>query len=659
MAESASTSFVAEATVEVSDGISIYPSKKKTYVQRKKERAQKLAKARWQKARDKLKYEESHGTKITDSPTEISIARTTISDNVDDFVNLTSASRRKLKLVKEKIGPTDAVKDVETKERCIIELETLKDLFAMFTCSECGTEGSFDVYFGERMGYSRQIHIKCQRCPFVAKKYSCSRKSNSEQANKGFDVNNAMVVCFNELGLGYAALKKFSALVNIPGMHSTTYEKLTKHVGEAHVNVSDNVLNASAEAVRKVYADLDGCNIGDSDNVCSSNQPLDVMVSFDGTWHKRGFASNYGVGIVIEVMTGLVLDYEVLSKYCSACEHNKAKDMSDSERAEWKHKHQADCKINFKGSSKAMEKEAAVRMWTRSIEKHNMRYSRMLSDGDSIAHKAVIDAKAYGDTKIEKLECVNHCHKRIGTALRKKAKEEKLGGKKFGSLTVHTCNVLQTYYRNAVNEHLGNPDGMKRAIWASLLHCMSTDENPQHHMCPNGSSSWCFYNRAAAKGETPQSHKKKIKTPISYEVARAIYPIYERMSDLNLLRRMQHGLTQNANESLNSVIWARCPKTTFVGASRVKAAVASAVSHFNQGSSHLSQVMKQLDVVPSIILQAYQEHQDRKRCRKADNEALPEAKQRRKEKQKKKKLIAAQQERSEGETYSPGMLGLS
>lgn len=33
---------------------------------------------------------------------------------------------------------------------------------------------------------------------------------------------------------------------------------------------------------------------------------MDVAVSFDGSWHKRGHVSKYGLGAVIDVATGLV-----------------------------------------------------------------------------------------------------------------------------------------------------------------------------------------------------------------------------------------------------------------------------------------------------------------------------------------------------------------
>lgn len=46
---------------------------------------------------------------------------------------------------------------------------------------------------------------------------------------------------------------------------------------------------------------------------------INISVSFDGTWHKRGFTSKYGIGVCIDVLTGLVIDFEVLSSYCHAC----------------------------------------------------------------------------------------------------------------------------------------------------------------------------------------------------------------------------------------------------------------------------------------------------------------------------------------------------
>ncbi|XP_070183427.1 uncharacterized protein [Littorina saxatilis] len=325
--------------------------------------------------------------------------------------------------------------------------------------------------------------------------------------------------------------------------------------------------------------------------------------------------------------------------------------MTEVERAEWRRDHKPSCETNYEGSSKGMEKEAALRLWGRSVRRNNMRYTRMLSDGDSVAFKAVVDANLY---PVEKLECVNHCDKRMGTALRKKAKEEKLGGRHRGALTANACTILQSYYRNTIMKNLGKPDKMKEAIWASFLHCSSTDDNPQHQQCPVGADSSCFFQKAVATGQEPPPHKDNVGTPLSADVARAVKPIYDRMSDVGLMARIKHGRTQNANECVNGQIWARCPKTVHVGASRVNAAVASAVSHFNQGCSHLSHMMKQLGVTPAEGLKDYQVRQDRRRCDQAELAAQPERKRSRKDKKRASKSRTVQQER-EGQTYGPGM----
>lgn len=39
---------------------------------------------------------------------------------------------------------------------------------------------------------------------------------------------------------------------------------------------------------------------------------IDIPVSFNCTWSKRGFTANYGVGFVISLHTGEVLDFQIL-----------------------------------------------------------------------------------------------------------------------------------------------------------------------------------------------------------------------------------------------------------------------------------------------------------------------------------------------------------
>ena len=92
---------------------------------------------------------------------------------------------------------------------------------------------------------------------------------------------------------------------------------------------------------------------------------------------------------------------------------------------------------------------------------------------------------------------------------------------------------------------------MTKYVEASLCHVVSTDDNPQHHLCPEGEDSWCRYNR----DQEGYKHKNGIPSCI-VELAK---PIYKDLSNPDLLNKCTHGLTQNVNGCLNGMIWDRCP----------------------------------------------------------------------------------------------------
>lgn len=123
---------------------------------------------------------------------------------------------------------------------------------------------------------------------------------------------------------------------------------------------------------------------------------------------------------------------------------------------------------------------------------------------------------------------------------------------------------------------------MKRAVMATYRHVTSTDNNPDHSLCPTGRDSWCRHNSAVARGESAPKHSYNLPK----DVARALLPVYERLSERKLLERCFRGKTQNSNESFHSVIWNLVPKERHSSLFAVEAAVAEAVLHFNTGSQH-------------------------------------------------------------------------
>ena len=301
----------------------------------------------------------------------------------------------------------------------------------------------------------------------------------------------------------------------------------------------------------------------------------------------RGHKSLYGIGCVVDILTGLVMDMEVLSLYCHRCTHALSRYGGKETAAfqQWytTHRDAAECNINYEGASGGMEKAAAASLWRRSVDR-GFRYTTLLSDGDANTFKHLSDLKVYGDVVLEKEECINHVSKRLGTALRKLASSGKkagvtLGGRGHGKLTQAAIIKLTAYYGKAVRAHPGDLNGMWDAVLSTFYHAISTDDVPQHDRCPQSEDSWCFYQRSLAADEEPGSHIDNVGTPLSLEVAEHVKDVYARLSHDDLLRRCLRG----ANESLHSKVWRKCPKTGFVGLQRVQTATATAVAEFNVG----------------------------------------------------------------------------
>ena len=78
--------------------------------------------------------------------------------------------------------------------------------------------------------------------------------------------------------------------------------------------------------------------------------------------------------------------------------------------------------------------------------------------------------------------------------------------------------------------------------------------------------------------------EKLIRTPLNYEkLHQQLKPIYDRLTDIQLLLRCASGKRQNSNEFLHSLIWCRCSKAKFASRRRVHFATLTACSEFNYG----------------------------------------------------------------------------
>ena len=539
--------------------------------------------------------------------------------------------------------------DEESDLNVIFYFPLLKKMFAEFSrCQEegCNSQLTLNIDSSEKEGLCQSIVVICSVCGF-SKSFNTSRKqSNLTRSKAGktyYDVNLRTVLAMREIGKGYEGLSKFCTVMNmLPPMSKVSYDNCVDEIHWAYELEKDVSLQKVALSVH------------DETKV----PPTDISqctVSLDGSWQTRGFSSINGV---VTCMYGnKCIDYDIRSKHCKGCARWRQQDKKKAEYVEWKSKHV--CPANHSGSSSSMEAAGALNIFKRSVGKYNLQYVNYLGDGDSSSFAAVQEAQPYGpDIIINKLECIGHIQKRIGSRLRDlkiKYKGQKLTDGKFisgkGRLTDAAINKLQNYFGIAVRENLDSIYSMKKCILASLFHNSSIEDDRRHRFCPRSKDSWCSWQKEKAEGKQPTFKPKLGIPPAICDIA---LPIYRDLTDDSILQRCLHGKTQNANEALHGLIWQRCPKSIYCGRKTLEVGVASAVCTMNDGQVSIKYVLERMNLKPGAQLEQGFINSSKKRSRQSTMRSSEKAKRRRKELRAIKKGWADAEKELEGATYRAG-----
>ena len=524
--------------------------------------------------------------------------------------------------------------DTVIKEGTIfMDLSVLFQVFDnILKCPECGGEMSSHIDTKKKNGYSHYIVLQC-------KSMECEWEhcfNTSKEQGRSHEVNVRAVLAFREIGRGHSAMTTFSKVMNMsapPARRIVTKIQNERLLPTVKLLANDSMVN-NAFKVKE-----------------NANEEGECGISIDGTWQKRGHASHNGVVTVISLDSKKCLDAEILSDKCQQCQKWQAK-TNDPKYHEWKASH--NCKVNHTGSANSMETVGALRIFERSVATRGLIYKDMLGDGDSATYNTIVENKPYGEDCIpNKLECIGHVQKRVGSRLRKLKSANKglklddgkgLAGK--GRLTDSKIDVLQNYYGLAIRENLDDVTKMANTIEASLLHVASTDTNPQHHLCPDGPNSWCGYKR--------DKDQYKHKNGIPKSIVEFIKPVFQDLSKTDLLSKCTHGLTQNVNECLNGPIWDRCPKSTYVEKETVALATYLAILKFNDGDISFLKIFSELDIVPGIFTSKGAQDCDNARIRLSAKKSTEKVKKRRKTLRHLRKHYIDNIEDQEGATYEAG-----
>ena len=125
-----------------------------------------------------------------------------------------------------------------------------------------------------------------------------------------------------------------------------------------------------------------------------------------------------------------------------------------------------------------------------------------------------------------------------------------------------------------------------------LYHCTALANIELHHqLCAKGEENWCKWQVSKI---TNAQYMPKINIP--KWIHGKIRPIFLDLSKDELLAKCLHEETQNNNESLNNMIWARCPKNVFVTKTVLQLGVNSAVIEFNEGATGVIRVLEKVGI---------------------------------------------------------------
>ena len=135
------------------------------------------------------------------------------------------------------------------------------------------------------------------------------------------------------------------------------------------------------------------------------NGVLDMFVTVDGSYQRRGHESTFCITFINCVWTGRPIDFEVCLK-CFKCQTCERSDTICP-------------KGLYHGPSGSMEVANALKLFKRSVDRFGLRYLHYVADGDAKILKHLQIAKPYPGKKIEKHECSVHLGKRAYKALAK------------------------------------------------------------------------------------------------------------------------------------------------------------------------------------------------------------------------------------------------
>ena len=263
----------------------------------------------------------------------------------------------------------------EMKGLWLIDLEELlASVTRRASCNICGSGPTLRENLGIRSGVCSKLTLSCTNPLCTGKEDALSDPYVHSKA-----WNTRFILVGRMCGKVGAGLETICEVMDLPPPVRPKSYSLHNNILHQFVQ---NVRMGSSKVASVQLHRLQGAD---------PNETINVIFTCGGSWFHRGFVAPYGMVAVISWETGHVLDMTVLSKSCKEAESTMC--SKSEEFLEWMAKHQDSCNSNYTGSSPGREAEGASILWARSVEKHKLRYTVVISDGDT---KTISSEYPYG-----------------------------------------------------------------------------------------------------------------------------------------------------------------------------------------------------------------------------------------------------------------------
>lgn len=256
--------------------------------------------------------------------------------------------------------------------------------------------------------------------------------------------------------------------------------------------------------------------------------------------------------------TGKIVGYSVRSKFCKTCDNAKQKGQTPKPH---------DCRMNWQGSSKAMESDMVIEMVTKK-QQEGIEIETIVGDDDATTITRLQKAVK---TQIKKRSDSNHVRKNISASL------YALRGK-YQILTVRVIKYLMKCVNYLLAQNRDNPEGIRRGFEGLCGHVFG-----DHKACD---TSWCSHKENPEKKFQSLPYGRPLKDT---NLQKALIDIFSKYRDQS--ERLSQLSSTQINESFNKTVASKAPKTHFFsGSASLNQRVAAGVAQKNIGYKYVSKV---------------------------------------------------------------------